>query len=192
MPLRTQYLEDIRLDSNPYPNDPVIRIRDASGSSRRGTIGYELAEEIWKQHLSQIYRRINNGTLPTSPMHFDDFVVNAALGVEGLLMSRDKGYFGKAQKIVNLFFKDLWALRIIPDESEPLLHAPLDRSVLSKFKWLPPVCKPWTKAKGLSSGSTTVNAYLSMQNRLRESLCTPLNPFPSVIQMEQFLWHQIP
>jgi hypothetical protein len=190
MPLRAQYLTDIGLNSNPYPHGPEARIRQMFGTCRRGSISYGFALEIWDRHLIRLHDVV--GTLPATQSAYDDLVVEAAVGIGGWLSTSKRGDFGIAQKIVNLFMKDLWAFGIIRLPSEIFLHAPIDRRVLGKFKTVPTAWNPWTKAVARSSGCPTITGYLRLQEQLRDLWRTPPIRFPSVIQMEQFLWHQIP
>ena len=125
-------------------------------------------------------------------MDYDDLIVTEALGVEVLLSANGKGGFGIAQKIVNLFIKDLWGFGVIGMPSEEHLHAPVDRRVLGKFSNVPRDWIPWTKVLAGSPSCATITSYLGIQKQLRDLwMASPIR-FPSVIQMEQFLWHQIP
>jgi hypothetical protein len=192
MPLQSQYLADIGLDANPYPHHPESRIRQMFSTCRRGSVSYCFAMDIWNRHLVQLHSVVVAGALPPTQGAYDDLVVEAALGLGGWLSTLHKGDFGIGQKIVNLFMKDLWALGVILPPFENFLHAPIDRRVLGKFKTIPTAWNPWTKAVAGSSGCPTVAGYLSLQEQFRDFCCESPIRFPSVIQMEQFLWHQIP
>lgn len=148
--------------------------------------------DIWTKHLCSLHASAVTGTLPAIQGDFDDLIVNTALKIESTLKAIGKGGFGVAQKIVNLFLKDLWAFGIIRTPFETLLHAPIDRGLLGRFKTVPPMWVAWTKAVAGKPRSKTVKHYRSLQDQLRVLWSTSPIKFPSVIQMDQFLWHQIP
>lgn len=192
MPLRTQYLADVGLCSNPYPKSPGKRIAEIYRTARMGQIGQTFAMQIWSRHLSSLHAQAVAGTLPVIQKDYDDLIVRAALKLEATLSAAGKGGFGIAQKIVNLFMKDLWALGVIAMPTETLLHAPIDRGVLSRFKKVPKPWAAWTKAAAGTPRSPTIKDYISLQDQLRNLWSSSPIRFLSVIQMDQFLWHQIP
>ena len=195
MPFRQQYLADIGLPNNPYPANAAQRVRQIYGTARRGQISTSEAQHLWSKHLQKAFAAPN--TIPKMQPGYDAFVVNLALAIETDLVAAGRGGFGVAQKVVNLFMKDLWAFGVLPPKVAPLLHAPLDRRILSKLKHVPSTWNPWTKAKTISAKSTTAADYLTIQATLRSYLLNPTRPAPhpplfgSVIDMEQFLWHSI-
>jgi hypothetical protein len=191
MPLRAQYLADIGLLSNPYPAKPEPRIAAIYGTARRGRISSSLATDLWKRHFAGIHSLVTTGSLPATHAAFNDWLVTEALKLASILKAHGKGDFGIAQKMMNLFLKDLWGFGVIRTPIETLLHAPIDRRVLTKFAVIPTTWNPWTKATATSKASKTVEDYLMLQNGLRNLWNTSPIPFPSVIQMEQFLWHPI-
>jgi len=93
--------------------------------------------------------------------------------------------------MVNLFFKDLWALDFIDAVTEKLLHAPIDRIVLGKFKSVPILWNAWSRVEADSVADQEVRDYLAIQTKLRKYAETSPIPFGSLIQMEQFIWHRV-
>jgi len=192
MPLRAQYLADIKLRANPYPKNPGTRIAEIYGTARKGRINLTFAMRIWTHHLSLLHAQTVAGMLPVIQKDYDDLIVGVALKLEATLSAGGKGGFGIAQKIVNLFMKDLWAFGVIAMPTEILLHAPIDRGVLGRFKKVPPPWAAWTRVVAGTRASATIKDYLSLQDQLRNLWSPSPIPFPSLIQMDQFLWHQIP
>jgi hypothetical protein len=133
MPFRSQYLADVGLLTNPYPNNPEPRIADIYKTSRRGRITHAFALQLWQAHLHPIHTAAVGNALPTTQDSYDSFVVQTVLAIQSTLQLANKGGFGIAQKIFNLFMKDLWGHRVIGTKSEVLLHAPIDRIVYLKF-----------------------------------------------------------
>lgn len=191
MNLQDQYLADIKLHGCPYPDSPARRIAGIYGTARRGRISTAFATNLWKKHFEGIHALATMGKLPTTHIAFDEWLVSEALRLASLLRNNGKGDFGIAQKMMNLFLKDLWGFGVIETAIETLLHAPIDRRVLTKFSVVPTSWNPWTKAEATSKASKTVKDYLLLQKGLRDLRNTSPIPFPSVIQMEQFLWHPI-
>jgi hypothetical protein len=149
MGFREQYRHDVPLVECPYPHDAATRIRGFYRTSTRATkktIDNTLAQEIWQSHLRTIFEGRNR--LPSNRQQFDKYLVKKIESLGLLLGERNKGDFGIAQKIVNLFMKELWALCQLPERIESNLHAPLDSIVLSKISGCPTTWKAWTKAKG--------------------------------------------
>lgn len=74
---------------------------------------------------------------------------------------------------------------------ELLLHAPIDRRVLDKLASPPKTWSSWTKVEAQDANSDEVKDYLVIQKTLRNFQKTSPVAFPSLIQMEQFIWHWI-
>ncbi len=197
MSFQKQYLADIGLFANPYPHDPGPRIASIYQTARRGRIDQTYSMQLWEQHLLPVYA--NLATIPLAQPQFDAYVIHAALAIEGTLAANQRGGFGIAQKIINLFFKDLWAFHIIGSNIEPLLHVPIDRGILNKLVAVPPTWNPWTAAVAGNVASATVADYLRIQNQYRAFLAAPAPPGAlaplfgrrTIIEMEQFLWHKL-
>lgn len=195
MSYRSQYLADIGLAANPYPVNPVDRIQKIYKTARHGGLSPILAMDIWKLHLQPIY--VSLSALAATQPAYDDFIVNKSLDIEVMLTAMGRGGLGIAQKIVNLFMKDMWAFSILPAGIEQSLHMPIDAGVLSRLRVIPPTWNPWTKAVARGIKSDTVADYLDIQSKFRlylaESAWLGLHPpiFASVIEMDQFLWHKI-
>jgi hypothetical protein len=192
MPLRAQYLADIGLHSNPYPAAPESRIAAIYGTTRRGRISKAFASQLWQSHFKGIHSLIVGGRLPAVQPAFDNWWTGEALKLTVSLRAQGKGDFGIAQKIMNLFLKDIWAFGLIRMPIEEHLHAPIDRRVLAKFSVIPTTWNSWTKATASTSTCPTVRDYFLLQQALRDYWRSSPIVFPSVIQMEQFFWHSIP
>ena len=190
MPLRPQYVADVGIGPNTYPHSAGQRVAGIYQTARRGRIAQPLAMQIW-QILAPIHQQALNGGLPANQPAYDQFVVQSALAIQALLQPIGRGDFGVGQKIVNLFMKDLWGLGIIQLPVEALLHAPLDRIVLAKIQNVPPTWRAWSRVVATGPGAAAVIDYLAIQQNIRGFHAACPIPFPSVIQMEQFIWHRI-
>lgn len=191
MNLQDQYLADIELYKCPYPDSPAKRIAKIYGTARRGQISGAFSCKVWEKHFVEIHALATNGKLAATEVAFDEWLVSEVLTLASLLRVNGKGDFGIAQKMINLFLKDLWGFGFIETPIEKLLHAPIDRRVLAKFKVIPNSWNSWSKASSATDSSKTVKDYLLLQKELRNLWKTSPIRFPSVIQMEQFIWHQI-
>jgi len=187
--LRRQYLSDVRLKPQTYPDRYLGRVQALYPTSRRGRIGRSLAKEIWYAVLLPLHMRAVAEVLPGSQRAFDRLVLQSSLAIAALL--KERGGFGLGQKMVNLFFKDLWALGLIGPATEKLLHAPLDRIVLGKIKQPPATWDAWSRVEADSAADQGVRDYLAIQAKLRQYARKSPVPFGSLIQMEQFIWHRI-
>lgn len=188
MPFRAQYLNDIGLHACPYPHNPGGRIQIIYQTARRGRITSPFALQIWTQHLQPIFQGVLN--TPQQQQPYDAFVVNTCLNIEATLVGAHRGALGIAQKILNLFMKDLWAFNLLPQATIAHLHAPIDRRILDKFNAVPATWKSWTQAEAGNIGAQTIIDYINFQNQLR-GLCTNPPRFECLIEMEQFIWHRI-
>lgn len=172
---------------------PLPRVRQIYGTARRGAIDIALAGQLWVSKLQPVYGALAG--LPVVQHAYDDYVVEMSLQIEADLTAAGRGGFGIAQKIVNLFMKDLWAFGLIPAAIEPHLHVPIDRGVLNRLNIVPVTWNPWTAAFAGAAGAPTVADYLQIQNQYRGFLAPPAAPdphpplFATRIEMEQFLWH---
>jgi hypothetical protein len=191
MPLRAQYLADIGLHANPYRDVPSPRIAAIYGTARRGRLAHASAAQLWQNHFNGIHSLIVDGGRPVDQAGFDTWWTGEALRLAGTLRDQRKGDFGIAQKMINLFLKDLWAFGLIPTPDEKLLHAPIDRRVLAQFTDPPATWNSWTKASASSSSCPALSDYFLLQQALRDHWRRSPIVFPSVIQMEQFFWHTI-
>lgn len=142
--------------------------------------------------LQEQYLKAEKGCFPVSHEAYDQLVVDLALAIEKSLLKAGKLGFGAAQKLVNLMMKGLWAWGIIKQKLGVPLHAPVDRRILSKLKNVPSTWPSWTKAVARRKSSKTVTDYRAIQRKLRMHWHESSIKFPSVIRMEQFIWHQIP
>ncbi len=190
MPLRAQYVTEVGIGPNTYPKNAGKRVAEIYQTARCGRISQPLAMQIWNI-LAPVRQQALNGRLPATQPTYDQFVVRKALAIQALLQSAGRGGFGIGQKIINLFMKDLWGLGTIQPPVEALLHAPLDRMVLTKIRKLPETWKAWTRVVAATPNATAVKDYLDIQHHIRAYHAACPIPFPSVIQMDQFIWHRI-
>ena len=138
MPFRKQYQDDVGLKSDPYLTNPEKRIQEILAMGRKPLLSgiAKKGKKIWSAHLGSIYRKKTK--LPKSQAKCDDFIVKLIWKISCALSPRKKDKpFGVAQKIVNLFFKDLWAFGHISAPIDSFLHIPIDRGVLGKLKKAP-------------------------------------------------------
>jgi hypothetical protein len=150
-----------------------------------------LAMQIWQGILAPIHRQALAGGLPANQPAYDQFVVHQALGIQTVLQAANRGGFGIGQKMVNLFMKDLWGLGIVVQPTESLLHAPLDRIVLAKCRTVPATWQAWSSVVAAGPQSPAISDYLAIQQEIRNFHAACPIAFPSVIQMEQFIWHKM-
>ncbi len=191
MPLRAQYITDVGLNVNPYPNNPGPRVAGMYQTARRGRIAQALANQIWQRHLLPIHGRVQAGTLPNSQSAYDQLVIDTALSIQNTLQVKNRGGFGIGQKIVNLFMKDLCALNQIVASYEYLMNVPLDDIMLGKLQKRPPTWRAWTKVVANGPNAPEIADYVAIQQQFRAFQAGSPIAFPSVIQMEQFIWHRI-
>jgi hypothetical protein len=190
LPLRAQYVADVGIGPDTYLNGAGQRIAQIYQTARRGRINQMLAMQIWNI-LQPIHQQVQVGGLPAAQPAYDQFVVQHGLAIEGVLQATGRGGFGIGQKVVNLFMKDLWGLGIIQLPVELFLHAPLDRIVLSKIQAVPGTWTAWTRVIADGPVAPAITDYLAIQQQIRAFHAACPIPFPSVIQMEQFIWHRI-
>ena len=190
MPLRAQYVADVGIGPNTYPLNSNQRVAEIYQTARRGRIAPPLAMQIYHL-LAPIRQQALQGRLPATQPAYDQFVVKTGLAIQAVLQAAGRGGFGIGQKIVNIFMKDLWSLGTIRLPVETVLHAPLDRIVLAKIKNLPATWAAWTRVVAAAPNAPAVKDYLAIQQQIRAFHAACPIPFPSVIQMEQFIWHRI-
>lgn len=190
MPLRAQYVADVGIGLHTYPHNTGQRVAGIYQTARRGRIAQPLAMQIW-QILSPVYQQALNGGLPANQNAYDQFVVQNGLAIQAVLEAEGRGGFGIGQKIMNLFMKDLWSLGYIQLPIETLLHAPLDRIVLTKIRNVPETWAAWSRVMAAGLDAPEIQDLLAIQDNIRAFHTACPIPFPSVIQMEQFIWHRI-
>ena len=192
MPFRTQYAEDTGLHANPFPVNPSARIQGYFTTARIGGIAAGFATTLWRRHLARVYEDLD--ALPVDQAEYDKFVVATALAIATTLAEAGRGGFGVAQKILNLFMKDLWALDLLPISRDHLLHAPVDRGTLALVPPCPQTWTAWTKVHAGTHDAPQITDYLRIQTALREKLSRQINqphppPYATVIEMDQYHWH---
>ena len=190
MNLRDQYIEGARITRDVYERNPVIRVRGMYRTARQGSINDWLGRRLWTV-LEPLHEVVRTDAVPRDQRDYDDLVVDYALAIQESLLPLKRGGFGIGQKLVNLYMKDQWALRRLPEGVEPLLHAPLDRPVLSKLASVPRTWAAWSKVEAQGPAAQEVVDYLAIQRRFREYCQQPDTPFASTIELEQFIWTRI-
>jgi hypothetical protein len=195
MPFKTEYLTAVGITQATYTSQLLAakRVCDIHGAARTGRISASDGNQLWVSFFQPLLPQAS--ALPAIQAVYDDFATRQMLQLVVLLQQRQKGDFGHAQKMFNLYLKDCWALNSVPTPLETFLHLPLDRTVLSKLVAIPP---PWTRAwtkvvVNLNTQQQVVDAYLQIQNSFRTYWRQPhiRRCFSSPIEMDQFIWHRI-
>src|ERR1700722_19311305 len=144
------------------PATALYRIQRLYGAARLGNLGRNLGTRFWDTFFNPLRNQFT--ALPATQQGYDNFAIQEMRSLAQVLRQHNRGDFGIAQKMFNLFLKDHWSLSLIPPQSEPLLHIPLDRQILAKLRQLPPTWKSWTKAV---EDTQTLNDYLGIQQSFR-------------------------
>lgn len=195
MPFKSEYLTEVGVTRATYTNQILAakRVCDIHGSARTGRISASDGNQLWVSFFAPLLPQIS--ALPATQADYDNFTTKQMLQLVTLLQQKQKGDFGHAQKMFNLYLKDCWALNSVPTALETFLHLPLDRTLLSKLLNIPP---PWTRAWTKAvvnpmAPQQVVSAYLQIQDLFRAywrqqhiARC-----FASPIEMDQFIWHRI-
>jgi hypothetical protein len=166
--------------------DPRVRMRGIFRTARAGSLSLEDAEKAWDA-LKPMRSVAGGSRRVKSRSDYDALVVRTALS---LASSVPRINFGIGQKMVNLFMKDQWALGKLPKGLSKKLHAPLDRTVLSKLADLPDSWKSWSHVEAEKETDPEVVQYLAIQAHLRDLVATGAVPFGKVIELEQFIWQK--
>jgi hypothetical protein len=185
---KDQYKNDIHYlvnDSIPYAeNETAInRINKIYSTARKGRLGYNLSNQIWGL-LSNIY----NGTdlIPNTLDQYNEFAKRKIKCLSTIISVNHQLKIGIAQKVFNLFMKDLWAWDRLNKRQEKVLHFPLDRQILNLLKDNP--WPAWTKIVVEENNFVAgYGIYLDMQRILRSQL--RYSSFHTPLELEQFLWH---
>ena len=126
---------------------------------------------IWASYLAPLYHNFG-AELAKCHSGFDDLMCGLVAKIADTLRKDKKDPFpiGYAQKITNLFFKDLWALDRCTQAESALFHATLDARVLAHVKAVPASWKAWTKAAVLTPSSTSPLwvDYMTIQARIQD------------------------
>jgi len=192
MPFRAQYMHDTNLAEDTFPAHSASRTQGYYLTARHGGVDEHFATTLWQVHLAPIYQVMDQ--LPADQAGYDHFVITNALQIEATLQQADRGGFGIAQKILNLFMKDMWALHLVPFGRDSLLHAPVDRGTLALVLPCPQTWTAWTRVRASANGAPQIADYLRIQTALREKLSRQINqphppPYATVIEMDQYHWH---
>ena len=189
MCFKGSYRLTVGIDDSTYSDDEtaVNRIWKIYETTRQGRLSNQRARSLWLDFFKPLLPLLNK--LPSKQKSFDEFVIKKIVGLSKskLLPKSQKGKFGIAQKVFNLFMKDQWALDkfLNKSELESLLHLPLDRGLLKKLtdcSWI-----AFTKVKTTEKSECE---YLCIQKRYRD-YWRRVGIFSSPIEMEQFIWQQI-
>jgi len=195
---RAQYLEDIGFQGKviPYQNhdEAIKRIKSIYRTTGIYQVGNEKASMIWNDHFLEIWK--NRNSLPEQLENFNQWhnkQVKNLIQIQILPLDRGRWRLGIAQKVINLFLKDLWAWKEIKDDVRHFLHTPIDRRILSKISRqnIPQGWDSWTKVFcDENTYETEYRKYMELQNFIREYY-DDIGWFDCVIELEQFFWHQI-
>lgn len=192
MPFKNDYLTTVGITPATYASgaSAADRVCGIYSTARTGRITATVGGQLWISFFAPLVSQLS--ALPATQAGYDLFATNQMLRLAGLLRQRQRGDFGHAQKMFNLFLKDHWALDTLPSQSETLLHLPLDRIVLSKLNTIPPPWTAWTKVVVASNTQQhVVSTYLEIQDSFRAYWQQMTPRFLSPIEMEQFIWHRI-
>src|ERR1700733_2156595 len=168
MLFKNDYLAAVGVTQATYTGNQLAakRICEIYNSARRGKISHVLGSELWTSFFAPLIPQFSE--LPATQAHYDSFATNQMLQLASLLRQRQKGDFGLAHKMLNLFLKDHWALSTLTPHSETLLHLPLDHNLLSKLVTIPPPWATWTKVVVThSTQEHVVGRYLEIESKFR-------------------------
>src|SRR5208282_3174523 len=168
MSFKNDYLTTVGVTPATYTRgtSAANRICGIYSTARTGRISAAVGEQLWISFFAPLVSQFS--ALPATQAGYDLFATNEMLRLAGLLRQLQRGDFGHAQKMFNLFLKDHWALNIVPSLSETLLHLPLDRIVLSKLNTIPPPWAAWTKVVvAPNTQQHVVSTYLQIQDSFR-------------------------
>jgi len=184
---KADYLGWTGIGVDDYDNDPfaVRRVQELFKSGRRGSISRELAAEMWLDVLSPMRTHIDSSTFASNAYH--EFVSATIHDMAAVLRNRVTGNLGYAQKIVNLFMKDQWALGRLDERIELELHVPIDKRILDQFnrQW-----EPWMSWTRVALTEQALCDYFSIQEYVREHWRWG-GVFASPIEMEHYWWRGI-
>ena len=110
---RAQYIEDIGFQGKviPYQNhdEAIKRIKSIYRTTGIYQVGNEKASMIWNDHFLEIWE--NRNSLPEQLEDFNQWhnkQVKNLIQIQILPLDRGRWRLGIAQKVMNLFLKDLW------------------------------------------------------------------------------------
>jgi hypothetical protein len=184
--MKEQYITDIRADQNifPYQDDALSRIKQIYRTARIVSMENHSAINL-KAYLVLIYA--NLGDIPSTLENYNSFAKKHIKEVASLISHDNNLRFGVAQKIFNLFMKDLWAWNKLNIEQESVLHFPIERTILSLFKYSP--WRAWTRVYSTNDDyENTFEEYLDIQSIFRNQLQYYI--FTTPLELDQYLWHK--
>lgn len=192
MDCRQEYKIDIRItDSVPYDDAEAAaaRIRQIHGAARVPWISMEEAALLWAKHFVPVWTDLARA--PCTRIAYDRWIVRQIRRLASDLGHGKCLRVGIAQKMLNLFMKDLWAWRCLPSGAEQHLHIPIDRTMVQKLRKAPASWSSWTKVD-VPPGQfkAAIRDYMEIQKRFRD-YCAEIGKFGMPIEMEQFIWRRI-
>jgi hypothetical protein len=186
---KDQYKNDIHFLANsdiPYLNEisAIERINIIYSTARKGRLNNNLCNRLWAL-LSQIHAETN--LIPITKSNYDKFAKTYIKEIATIISINQRLRLGVAQKIFNLFMKDLWAWHCLNRRQEKVLHFPLDRRILAFVR-----NNPWPAWTNIIANQNTFDdsfaTYLNIQNILRDQM-RHFN-FDSPLALDQYLWHK--
>jgi hypothetical protein len=190
--LKNDYLNAVSLTPATYlsPATASQRIADIYQTARTGRLSTDRAAQLWTGFFDPLVKQFC--TLPITQTCYDAFAVAQILNLATHLRQWERGDFGHAQKMFNLFLKDHWALNVVPAPVEVLLHLPIDRTMLTKLANTPPSWSSWTKVVVTPpTQKEVINGYNAIQASFRAYWQHVAPRFASPLEMEQFIWSRI-
>jgi len=164
------------------PGTAVRRIAEMYSTAHVGNMSYVEARKLCEDPFRRLFEQRE-----ALPITFVDFDAHAEVEIRHLT-GKLQGRLGIAQKMFNLFHKDLWAWDELRSSQCVVIHVPLDRGVIEKMKDPPNAWESWTKvvANDEQAFQARWDEYLVMQARYRRLWRTSSFRYP--IEMEQFIW----
>ena len=192
MNLKDEFLEDVSLNKNTYTSKTLTleRLKSIYRTSRKGGIFQNVVEQVFTD-LEPVLMKIQSDDLPCSQDSYDDWIIGISIMIGNTLSRNNKGSFGLGQKISNLVMKDHWALNYLSPAFEKYLHVPVDRIIIEKLRPNKMRWNSWTNICAITKNCFEVKQYIKMQESFRQYYLDYQDIFPSLIQMEQFIWHRI-
>lgn len=194
---KRQYLEDIKLNDNPYlvEETAIARSKGIYDTRRQPKLPKGRASLLWSEVFQPIYE--SAAAIPLN-QEYDQWHQKEVKRISGMIHdpnSTAKYKLGLAQKYLNLFIKDLCAFDVIPDQPITYFHFPLDRRILGRvvLKKEHVAWEAWTKVMANSDEefSTLYHLYMDIQSLFRTEL-NGLNKRGmdlGTLDLEQMFWH---
>ncbi len=187
---RRQYREDTSQSQVAYTaaDEAGRRIADIHRTSRK-KISRQRGGELWQVFFKDLWDQ--RASIPNTREPFEEWMQTKIRELSQILGSEDELKIGLAQKFVNLFFKDLWAFREVPDATSELFHIPLDAIVLSCFTDYSGTWKSWTKVVAVDDKRFDCRYRDYMDIQIAHRLYAVDFGFLKPLELEQLFWHKI-